>query len=348
MRHAAAENDPLWRLPLWRPYESMLEFESRRHQQCRRRPGRRDYRARCSCAASSTAKSWLHFDIFAWTPSAKPGRPEGGECQAARGALRAARCALRLTRRDAPPSILASRRRAPISRPNISKARSTAARFVEGTRHAKWSSRKRRCAASRGPTRRSTPKRSRASASRSTTTNGEGWAWGQLAADGYVGWLPANALGAAGRGADPQGRGAAHAWSFPGRRSNCRRSRRCRSAQRSRSRASRSAWRSRRAALMCRRAHLKPIGEYEADFVAVAERFLGVPYLWGGKTALGLDCSGLVQVALTACGVACPRDSDMQEAALGAPLCRAIRRSAARRSDVLEGPRRHRARRSDA
>ena len=59
--------------------------------------------------------------------------------------------------------------------------------------------------------------------------------------------------------------------------------------------------------------HLKPLGDYETDYVAVAERFLGVPYLWGGKTALGLDCSGLVQVSLTACGIACPRDSDMQD-----------------------------------
>ena len=64
-------------------------------------------------------------------------------------------------------------------------------------------------------------------------------------------------------------------------------------------------------------AHLAPIGIDEPDFVAVAERFLGAPYLWGGKTVLGLDCSGLVQVALAACGVACPRDSDMQEEALG-------------------------------
>ena len=63
--------------------------------------------------------------------------------------------------------------------------------------------------------------------------------------------------------------------------------------------------------------HLKPIGDTESDFVAVAERFLGVPYLWGGKTALGLDCSGLVQIALSACGLSCPRDTDMQEAALG-------------------------------
>ncbi len=54
--------------------------------------------------------------------------------------------------------------------------------------------------------------------------------------------------------------------------------------------------------------------------VAVAERFLHAPYLWGGKTTLGLDCSALVQLALTACGLDCPRDSDLQERALGTPL----------------------------
>jgi cell wall-associated NlpC family hydrolase len=64
--------------------------------------------------------------------------------------------------------------------------------------------------------------------------------------------------------------------------------------------------------------HLAPLDHRETDFVAVAERFLGTPYLWGGKTNYGLDCSGLVQLALTACGIRCPRDSDMQERALGA------------------------------
>jgi len=58
--------------------------------------------------------------------------------------------------------------------------------------------------------------------------------------------------------------------------------------------------------------HLAPLGEVEADPVDVALRFLGAPYLWGGNESLGLDCSGLVQQALRACGIACPRDSDQQ------------------------------------
>ncbi|MGI9383223.1 MAG: C40 family peptidase, partial [Methyloligellaceae bacterium] len=66
-------------------------------------------------------------------------------------------------------------------------------------------------------------------------------------------------------------------------------------------------------------AHLLPVGEAVEDFVATALAFLGMPYLWGGRTSLGLDCSGLVQVALNAAGMACPRDSDMQEESLGEP-----------------------------
>lgn len=66
--------------------------------------------------------------------------------------------------------------------------------------------------------------------------------------------------------------------------------------------------------------HLAPLASREPDFVAVAERFLHAPYLWGGRTARGLDCSGLVQVSLQAAGIEAPRDADMQEATLGAAL----------------------------
>ena len=71
--------------------------------------------------------------------------------------------------------------------------------------------------------------------------------------------------------------------------------------------------------------------ETEKDFVAVAERFLGVPYVWGGKTAAGLDCSGLIQTALQAAGKAAPRDTDMMEKALGEGV--AMARS--RRGDLV-------------
>lgn len=66
--------------------------------------------------------------------------------------------------------------------------------------------------------------------------------------------------------------------------------------------------------------HLKPISESEADFVAVAEAYLHVPYLWGGKSVRGLDCSGLMQLSLEAAGRVAPRDSDMQEQQLGEAL----------------------------
>jgi len=65
---------------------------------------------------------------------------------------------------------------------------------------------------------------------------------------------------------------------------------------------------------------LAPIGRNFTDFVAVAERFIGVPYLWGGDSNIGLDCSALVHIALRAQGIAVPRDSDLQEASLGERL----------------------------
>ena len=96
------------------------------------------------------------------------------------------------------------------------------------------------------------------------------------------------------------------------------------------------------AAAACRRASTTMAD----DFVAVAERFVGTPYLWGGKSSLGIDCSGLVQVSLNAAGTGCPRDSDMQQDGLGRDVERwRKRRLAARRSDLLERPCRDRARR---
>jgi leucyl aminopeptidase len=84
-RHAAAENDPVWRLPLWRPYEAMLDSKVADLNNV----ASGGFAGSIICALFlnrfvSAAKAWLHFDIYAWTPSAKSGRPEGGECQAAR------------------------------------------------------------------------------------------------------------------------------------------------------------------------------------------------------------------------------------------------------------------------
>jgi cell wall-associated NlpC family hydrolase len=66
--------------------------------------------------------------------------------------------------------------------------------------------------------------------------------------------------------------------------------------------------------------HIAERGWRDRDFVEVAERLLGTPYLWGGRTRIGLDCSALVQLSLMACGIAAPRDSDMQRAELGSEI----------------------------
>jgi len=68
------------------------------------------------------------------------------------------------------------------------------------------------------------------------------------------------------------------------------------------------------------RRHLEALDAKADDFVAIAERFVGTPYLWGGKSSLGIDCSGLLQVALAAAGITSLRDSDMQQASLGHAL----------------------------
>jgi hypothetical protein len=160
--------------------------------------------------------------------------------------------------------------------------------------------------------------------------NGEGWCWGQLASDGYVGWIPANAL--CPPGPPPTHRIAAlRTFVFPVRSIKAPPIDALSLGSRvavSASHPPPHTGEGREGADLTDLAsgfcvptrHLAPLDSNEPDFVAVAERFLGVPYLWGGKTSLGIDCSGLVQTALTACGIGCPRDSDMQERAFGVAL----------------------------
>ena len=146
--------------------------------------------------------------------------------------------------------------------------------------------------------------------------NGEGFAWGQLKSDSYVGWLPDRAL-AKPAAAPTHKITALTTFAFPGP-----------SIKLSPVdtlvmgamvtvvredgpfAVTRDGW-------YLPRQHVGSIDRHAEDFVAVAERFAGTPYLWGGKSSLGIDCSGLVQVSLNAAGIGCPRDSDMQQDGLG-------------------------------
>jgi cell wall-associated NlpC family hydrolase len=162
----------------------------------------------------------------------------------------------------------------------------------------------------------------------------EGWARGTLVADGYAGFLPASALGAP--GAPPTHKVAAlRTLVFPGPSIKLPPLQALPLGSRLAVARTEGVFAITAAGGYLPARHLVAIDEMETDFVAVAERFVGAPYLWGGKTSLGLDCSGLVQVALTACGIASPRDSHMQEKALGRALAPAVDLAAPRRGDLL-------------
>ncbi len=146
----------------------------------------------------------------------------------------------------------------------------------------------------------------------------EGWAWGQLEADHYVGWMRADDL------APPVT--ATHrlkvlrSFIFP--RPDMKSPPLLAVSMNARlalgevtngfARVAGSGW------IFAR--HASPIDEFETDFVGVAERFVGSPYLWGGRESAGIDCSGLVQISLQATGREVLRDSDMQEQTLGETL----------------------------
>lgn len=144
----------------------------------------------------------------------------------------------------------------------------------------------------------------------------KGWAWVQNQADGYVGYLPESALGPETPPANHR-LSALRSFLYPepdpkappldglslGARVTVEQEgeKYCRIAG--------SGW--------LHRHHLAPLDQPAADWLATARGFLGLPYLWGGRSSSGLDCSALVQLALAQAGIVCPRDSDLQAAALG-------------------------------
>jgi cell wall-associated NlpC family hydrolase len=161
----------------------------------------------------------------------------------------------------------------------------------------------------------------------------EGWAWGQAEKDGYVGWLSANALGAV---QTPTHRvSVLRTFIYPVPSIKAPQMMALSSGSALAVTGTNGQFLALEGWGFVFAQHARPIGQLENDPVAVAERFLGIPYLWGGKSSLGLDCSALVQTALTACGVACPRDSDMQEKALGQVLDPAMPLADLRRGDLL-------------
>ncbi len=168
---------------------------------------------------------------------------------------------------------------------------------------------------------------------------GEGWAWGQLAVDGYVGYLPAERLGLP--APPPTHRvSAVRTFAYPGPSMKLPRAM-------SLSLGSRVHVLDRQGdfavvagvAGLARSfvwfAHLDGLDHHAPDPVAVAERLLHAPYLWGGKSSLGLDCSALVQLSLDAAGMNVQRDSDMQERSIGEPVAFGSDGLGLRRSDLV-------------
>jgi cell wall-associated NlpC family hydrolase len=153
----------------------------------------------------------------------------------------------------------------------------------------------------------------------------EGWSWGQLATDGYVGYVPTGTLGDP--APEPTDRIVVlRSFVYPGPDMKLPAvdwlslGTKVATVGEAETRGTRfQVLAGGEGAIVA--AHVAPVAAPpEVDFVAVAERFLNVPYLWGGRTSLGLDCSALVQLALQAAGRQAPRDTSIQQHALGQPV----------------------------
>ena len=150
-------------------------------------------------------------------------------------------------------------------------------------------------------------------------TDDEGWSWGQLERDSYVGYMPSKALTT--DLVKPSHRvSVLRTFLYGGPSIKLPPTAVLSLGSRLTIAGQRDAFSITHRGHYVMTSHINGIDRHEPDFVAVAERFVGVPYYWGGKTSLGLDCSGLVQIALDAAGIDVPRDTDMQERAVGTPI----------------------------
>jgi cell wall-associated NlpC family hydrolase len=162
----------------------------------------------------------------------------------------------------------------------------------------------------------------------------EGWAWGQLAGDDYVGYLPEECL--AGDALPPTHRvSALRSFVYPGPSIKLPPLEALSFGATLAVTGESGEFYTTEHGGHLFKAHLAPRDRPEPDFVTVAERFLNVPYLWGGKTSLGLDCSALVQLSLASAGIAAPRDSDLQEKGLGEAVAFDERLAGLQRGDLV-------------